>query len=84
MLGHSHCLYALGQQSGYVTVPNKNPYFDFSYILMCSMVFLKDTISFSFLLIYSANVSVSERRRTFYFQESGLFKLTSVMIFFYI
>lgn len=72
----------LGSRVG--TLPNKNSCFDFSLILMYYMRFLKDIISFSFLLIYSANVSASERKRTFNSQESVRSKLMSVIIFFYI
>lgn len=61
-----------------------NSDFDFSYMLMYYMGFLEDTISFSFLLIYSANFPESEGKRTFNFQESVFFKLMSVKMFSYV
>lgn len=57
---------------------DNNSWFDFSNMLMYSMGFLKDTISVSFLLIYSANFPASERKRTFNFQYSLFFELRSV------
>lgn len=59
-----------------------NSYFDFSYMCMYYMRFLKDTISFSFPLFYSANFPMSEKKRTFNFQESVFFKFMSVKTFF--